>query len=388
MSKDPIGLFGGLNSKIYVKDPNQWVDTMGLMADYAWTDGNGSFSRTKDSKHKYAADRKTITKQEQMDRQAQINAENRQKMMQIQNESQKTQEAWNASAQSMNEINKQQSRGYGSERVLIPQNVDTPWVPPSLPQEVVDFSAGVGDILSFGATDYIRDKMGTNGVVDKDSYSYGSGQATGVAVGMMTGVGAAASARGVGTVAQIGTTNVLKASAISSVTGQVYTCNCDYASVNINTPIGSVGTTINLLSPDVFGSIGGSASNVAEPAGKAIAKAIGLPTKHVEKSKPASLSVTFGKVENIDPRLNRGNEVSLFLDGKAYNTTVTAPVIGITGGYTFPGQTIDEDKDPFKEKYATERGWSMGGGGIDTSVSGSVKIIGKGGWYDPSDKNK
>ena len=120
MSKDPIGLFGGLNSKIYVKDPNQWVDTMGLMADYAWTDGNGSFSRTKDSKHKYAADRKTITKQEQMDRQAQINAENRQKMMQIQNESQKTQEAWNASAQSMNEINKQQSRGYGSERVLIP----------------------------------------------------------------------------------------------------------------------------------------------------------------------------------------------------------------------------------------------------------------------------
>lgn len=388
MSKDPIGLFGGLNSKIYVKDPNQWVDTMGLMADYAWTDGNGSFSRTKDSKHKYAADRKTITKQEQMDRQAQINAENRQKMMQIQNESQKTQEAWNASAQSMNEINKQQSRGYGSERVLIPQNVDTPWVPPSLPQEVVDFSAGVGDILSFGATDYIRDKMGTNGVVDKDSYSYGSGQATGVAVGMMTGVGAAASARGVGTVAQIGTTNVLKASAISSVTGQVYTCNCDYASVNINTPIGSVGTTINLLSPDVFGSIGGSASNVAEPAGKAIAKAIGLPTKHVEKSKPASLSVTFGKVENIDPRLNRGNEVSLFLDGKAYNTTVTAPVIGITGGYTFPGQTIDEGKDPFKEKYATERGWSMGGGGIDTSVSGSVKIIGKGGWYDPSDKNK
>lgn len=46
-----------------------------------------------------------------------------------------------------------------------------------LPQEIIDFSAGVGDMLSFGATDYIRDKMGTNGVVDKGSYNYGSGQA-------------------------------------------------------------------------------------------------------------------------------------------------------------------------------------------------------------------
>ncbi len=32
VSKDPIGLFGGLNNSIYVSDPNQWVDSMGLMA--------------------------------------------------------------------------------------------------------------------------------------------------------------------------------------------------------------------------------------------------------------------------------------------------------------------------------------------------------------------
>lgn len=31
VSKDPIGLFGGLNNSSYVKDPNQWVDPMGLM---------------------------------------------------------------------------------------------------------------------------------------------------------------------------------------------------------------------------------------------------------------------------------------------------------------------------------------------------------------------
>jgi len=32
MSKDPIGLFGGLNNSAYVSDPNQWIDPMGLMA--------------------------------------------------------------------------------------------------------------------------------------------------------------------------------------------------------------------------------------------------------------------------------------------------------------------------------------------------------------------
>lgn len=33
VSKDLIGLFGGLNNSSDVSDPNQWVDPMGLMAD-------------------------------------------------------------------------------------------------------------------------------------------------------------------------------------------------------------------------------------------------------------------------------------------------------------------------------------------------------------------
>ncbi|QIO07849.1 hypothetical protein G8D99_01590 [Acinetobacter lanii] len=393
ISKDPIGLQGGLNNSAYVSDPNQWVDPLGLAG--IWTNGKGAYSDRKEGSDWYPAsdsygrpDSQALAQENKLNqlRQQQIEMDHWRKEQVAQRKAIEENNAkYNEWAREQNRKAEQQLRIYNASQI---PKIETPWVPPALPQEVVDFSAGVGDMLSFGATDYIRDKMGTNGVVDKGSYSYGSGQATGVAVGMMTEFGAAASARGVGTVAQIGTTNVLKASAISSVTGQVYTCNCDYASVNINTPIGSVGTTVNLLSPDVFGSVGGSASNVAEPAGKAIAKAIGLPTKHIEKPKPASLSVTFGKVENISENENRAREVSEFLKGKSYNTTVTAPVVGITGGYTFPGQTIDEGKDPFKEKYATERGWSMGGGGVDASVSGSVKIIGKGGWYDPSERNK
>jgi len=33
VSKDPIGLFGGLNTFAYVRDPNHWVDSMGLNPD-------------------------------------------------------------------------------------------------------------------------------------------------------------------------------------------------------------------------------------------------------------------------------------------------------------------------------------------------------------------
>ena len=393
VSKDPIGLFGGLNNSSYVNDPNQWVDPMGLAG--IWTNGKGAYSDRKEGSDWYPAsdsygrpDSQALAQENKSNqlRQQQIEMDRWRKEQAAQRKAIEENNAkYNEWAREQNKKAEQQLRIYNASQV---PKMETPWVPPALPQEVVDFSAGVGDMLSFGATDYIRDKMGTNGVVDKDSYSYGSGQATGVAMGMMTGVGVAASARGVGTVAQIGTTNVLKASAISSVAGQVYTCNCDYASMNINTPIGSVTGTVNLLNTDIFGSVGGSASNVAEPAGKMMAKAIGLPTSRVEKPKLASMSIAFGKVENIDPNLDRGDEVSLFLDGKAYNTTATLPVVGVTGGYTFAGQDIDEGKDPFKEKYATERGWSMGGGGIDVSVSGSTKIIGESGWYDPSERNK
>lgn len=45
-----------------------------------------------------------------------------------------------------------------------------------------NFSAGMGDAISFGATDLIRDAMGTNGVVNHCSGMYSSGEAAGIAV--------------------------------------------------------------------------------------------------------------------------------------------------------------------------------------------------------------
>ncbi len=64
------------------------------------------------------------------------------------------------------------------------------WFGDPLPQGVVDFSAGFGDTLSFNLTNYVRDQMGTNGVVDKCSKTYTAGQVSGIA--LTTALGGAA----------------------------------------------------------------------------------------------------------------------------------------------------------------------------------------------------
>ena len=51
-----------------------------------------------------------------------------------------------------------------------------------LPQGSVDFSAGMGDAITFGGTSKIRDFMGTNGAVNQCSGAYTSGVVTGIVV--------------------------------------------------------------------------------------------------------------------------------------------------------------------------------------------------------------
>ena len=61
---------------------------------------------------------------------------------------------------------------------------------PTLPGWFVNGSAGFGDTLSFGVTNYIRNQKGTNGVVDKCSGAYMAGQVSGI--GLATAIGGAA----------------------------------------------------------------------------------------------------------------------------------------------------------------------------------------------------
>ncbi|WP_227562144.1 RHS repeat-associated core domain-containing protein, partial [Acinetobacter bereziniae] len=53
VSKDPIGLNGGMNSTVYVNDPNQWVDPMGLDWSNAFSPGLMQYGRSKVSEHNW-----------------------------------------------------------------------------------------------------------------------------------------------------------------------------------------------------------------------------------------------------------------------------------------------------------------------------------------------
>lgn len=56
-----------------------------------------------------------------------------------------------------------------------------------LPQGLVDFSAGFGDTISFGLTDWVRDQMGTNSAVNKCSGGYSAGEWAGIGYGFAAG---------------------------------------------------------------------------------------------------------------------------------------------------------------------------------------------------------
>lgn len=68
-------------------------------------------------------------------------------------------------------------------------------------QDFVNYSAGFGDALTFGLTDWVREELGSNGVVDKCSGLYNAGETTGIVLPFLTGIGGgikAAGSKGVG----------------------------------------------------------------------------------------------------------------------------------------------------------------------------------------------
>ena len=72
---------------------------------------------------------------------------------------------------------------------------------PTLPQSVVNFSAGFGDVLLFGQGQRLRDWTGVDGGVDRCSDAYDYGEWAGIAGSFTTGIVGgirAAGARGAG----------------------------------------------------------------------------------------------------------------------------------------------------------------------------------------------
>jgi RHS repeat-associated protein len=75
---------------------------------------------------------------------------------------------------------------YGNPVILFDPYGLWAWGDP-IPQSVVDYSAGFGDTISFGFTDWVRDRMDTNSSVNKCSSAYSAGEWTGVGYGFAAG---------------------------------------------------------------------------------------------------------------------------------------------------------------------------------------------------------
>jgi RHS repeat-associated protein len=223
ISKDPIGLEGGINTSAYVADPTQWVDPLGLNKEKnnnfmglnnpnvkdLWT-GNSKAQKP------LAINEKDWSKATQhYDRVANTSAQTQKKRTEDNNKRKQIQEK-------------------------VKTHVQVPFgaTLPQFPDSVVNFAAGFGDTLSFGATDKIRDGMGTNGVVNKKADSYKVGKATGLAHATLTGRGALLTAGGAkniltGTGASAPTymaansyTIGIGTNTLGQIKAQVQDCNC------------------------------------------------------------------------------------------------------------------------------------------------------------------
>lgn len=85
---------------------------------------------------------------------------------------------------------------------------------------LANFAAGFGDAVTFGATNWIRDKIDANGVIDKESAAYFGGEVTGVVTAAALGGATAKAIREGSTLATSGPVRSLATKVLSSETGQ------------------------------------------------------------------------------------------------------------------------------------------------------------------------
>lgn len=68
---------------------------------------------------------------------------------------------------------------------------------PTLPQDWVDFGAGMGDVILFGQGQALRDWFGIDAGIDRCSGAYDAGEWVGLAASLATGVAGGVKAAGV-----------------------------------------------------------------------------------------------------------------------------------------------------------------------------------------------
>jgi hypothetical protein len=133
------------------------------------------------------------------------------------------------------------------------------WEPPSLPQGLVDFAAGMGDVASFGLSKYIRGQWDIDGGVDSTSGAYQSGMIAGIVPAAVGTTGATFMAvnmgiRGVGGAATLYHFTSASAAAGIAVDGAIFTSS------------GMVGEGIYATAvPSVWAAFGANSTEVMIP---------------------------------------------------------------------------------------------------------------------------
>lgn len=185
-----------------------------------------------------------------------------------------------------------------------------------------------------------------------------------------------------------------------TIYNKCYQNTCDMISGTIDTPIASGGAAVNLNNGETFVFYGASNSQAQVP----IDKLGGLLTKGIDPTGsmgihvpsngsfkfPITGSIMIGEAQNLRPGQDRGEQVSNIMQGQSVTGGLTLPVINASRSISIPIDNLKEGSpaEIAEKEYIINDGVNFGGAGGGVSTENAHKVIGKGGWYDTSDKKK
>lgn len=319
MSKDPIGLNGGMNTSAYVSDPTQWVDPMGLAG--MWTNGKGQFADYKKGSDWYPLDSHARVQQAQSNQVTNQQRVANNRMQEIKNQN----NAYNQAAIASQKANEKYQQDMKNVQPIVIDRTSP------VTKAVLEGGQRLANAEGPRSVAGARAKCVSGQCKLFEPFDY-------VNIGLNVGA--------------------------YSTSAAVNTYNGDIFVSPFNVSTQGASSIINGTAKKAQGALG-AMDRVKQAAGKALkATPMGM----------AGTSITFGRIQNIEAE-DRMSETSKFLAGEAVTLSGTIPRTFATGGVTIPAASLEDPKTIFDKQYAIEGGFSTGKG-VDVSRSNSYKVFG------------
>lgn len=321
MSKDPIGLNGGMNTSAYVSDPTQWVDPMGLAG--MWTNGKGQFADYKKGSDWYPLDSHARVQQAQSNQVTNQQRVANNRMQEIKNQN----NAYNQAAIASQKANEKYQQDMKNVQPIVIDRTSP------VTKAVLEGGQRLANAEGPRSVAGARAKCVLGQCELFEPFDY-------VNIGLNVGA--------------------------YSTSAAVNTYNGDVFVSPFNVSTQGASSIINGTAKKAQGALG-AMDRVKQAASKAF------------KATPMGMvgtSVTFGRIQNADQfGDDRKAATSIFLEGEAVTISGTIPRTFATGGVTVPAASLENPKTIFDKPYAIEGGFSTGKG-IDVSRSNSYKVFG------------